>query len=55
MRKQKKFTELLEKLGKVSQEEAEVILKKREQVDPDDGLTQDIITRFQQRIQEYKS
>ncbi|WP_204103181.1 MULTISPECIES: toxin-antitoxin system HicB family antitoxin [Spirulina sp. CCY15215] len=51
---QKKFTELLETLGKVSQEETEIILKAREQVDPDEGLTSEIIARFQQKILECK-
>jgi ABC-type nitrate/sulfonate/bicarbonate transport system substrate-binding protein len=44
------FTQLLGKLGEVSQEEAESVLNQREKPDPDNGLNRETIAGFQALI-----
>jgi hypothetical protein len=48
---QSDFTSLLQKLEKESLTEIEVVLAERETVQPEKGLTPEIIAQFQQRLQ----
>jgi hypothetical protein len=48
------FTNLLQKLGKSSPHEIEIILSEREAVQPEPELTPEIIAKFQQRLETSK-
>ena len=48
---QSDFTNLLQKLGKASPTEIEKALLERENVQPEEELTPEIISQFQQRLQ----
>ena len=48
---QSDFTNLLQKLGKASPTEIEIALLERENVQPEEELTPEIISQFQQRLQ----
>ena len=44
------FASQLQKLGKASSNEIEAVLAERQKVEPEEGLTPEIINRFQQQI-----
>ena len=51
----KSFSKLLQQLGEQEEPNPEAILAQREKVSPEDGLSQEVVNRFSQRIQELKS
>lgn len=52
---QQEFTRLLEKLGEISQEEAELMLSQCELIPPDNGLNRENITQFKDLIDRKKN